>query len=373
MKVNLNLLNKSDQYLIAVSGGVDSVACLSYLTRAGYSLTGVHINHNTRGDEHLNDITLVKELCDNVGVSLVIHELDIDKNTNFHLAARNKRFEVYQSLCCEHDLAGVILAHHLDDVVENILMRERQVTSRLIKPQVQFDDLVVIRPLLDTFKEEIISYANDNDIKYIEDSSNASDKYKRNYYRHHVASKLNNQEKLRLVQEEEKRVCHLDSYDTDDFLNNSLEQQKYFLIKLLNDASIYDVSSNFLDMVVRSYTKNGSKSFFVNDNYILWLEYGEFRVKKSDKFNNEKHKQVKKGYNSFNGFKFYCPYDECFVRCRKVSDKVYYPNFSKKVSRIMIDDKIPYELRDIWPVLTDANDDVLMVIKKENICQVKNI
>jgi tRNA(Ile)-lysidine synthase len=191
------LFNRNDHLLIATSGGVDSVVLAELCSVAGYKFTLAHCNFQLRGEESRRDEAFVKMLAKRYSVNLFDRRFDTEKYANenkvsIQVAARDLRYAWFNELI-EGDLVKVtdakkwiVTAHHLDDNIETVLMNFFKGTGIAGMRGMLPKSGAVIRPLLFARKEELIQFAKANNLEWMEDSSNQSDKYSRNYLRHQV-------------------------------------------------------------------------------------------------------------------------------------------------------------------------------------------
>ena len=189
-------LDSKKCYLLAVSGGVDSCVLFDLLIKNNINFQVVHINHHTRGLENEQEQHLVEMMCQENQIKLHLYNYR-HQDGNFQQKARLFRLNNYNNIIKQEKLDGVILAHHLDDQVENILMNSKKIGYKLMEEITNYEQIKIYRPLLNYLKKEIINYAKINNIKYLEDSSNKLEKYKRNYYR--LNNNLSDDEKRLLV------------------------------------------------------------------------------------------------------------------------------------------------------------------------------
>ena len=185
------LLQTDGQYLVALSGGADSVALLLVLKSMGSEVEAVHCNFHLRGEESDRDEQFVISLCERHGVKL--HRIHFDTrayaqlhHVSIEMAARELRYRYFEQLRQDLGMNAVCVAHHRDDVVETVLMNLcRGAGTRGLAgiPPVRGR---IVRPLLWTSREEIETYLDVHRIPHIEDSSNRSDDYTRNRIRHQI-------------------------------------------------------------------------------------------------------------------------------------------------------------------------------------------
>ena len=121
------LLQKDKHYLVALSGGADSVSLLLILKQLGYSVEAVHCNFNLRGEEAERDEMFCVSLCEEQHIPLHRIHFDTREYASSHhvsveMAARELRYRYFAQLCQDLSAAAVCVAHHQDDTVETVLM-----------------------------------------------------------------------------------------------------------------------------------------------------------------------------------------------------------------------------------------------------------
>jgi tRNA(Ile)-lysidine synthase len=200
-----NLFNPKDKLLLAVSGGVDSVVLCELCKRAGYDFIMAHCNFQLRGAESNRDEEFVKALGKKYAVEVLVKKFDTQKyadenKLSIQVAARELRYKWFDDLLDEfksdfnpevsnspfRGLGGILTAHHSNDNVETLLMNFFKGTGINGLHGILPKQGNVIRPLLFAKKEEIAAFAKTNNLAFVEDSSNASDKYTRNYFRNQL-------------------------------------------------------------------------------------------------------------------------------------------------------------------------------------------
>jgi tRNA(Ile)-lysidine synthase len=189
-----NLFHAKDKLLLAVSGGVDSVVLCELCKQAGYDFVIAHCNFQLRGEESIRDEHFVRDFSKKYKVEIFVKKFETneyaEKNKlSIQVAARELRYEWFASLIGSFPrpvASWVLTAHHANDNIETLLMNFFKGTGvsglRGILPK----NGKIVRPILFAKKEELISFANENRLDFVEDSTNASDKYTRNYFRHQL-------------------------------------------------------------------------------------------------------------------------------------------------------------------------------------------
>jgi tRNA(Ile)-lysidine synthetase-like protein len=178
----------------AVSGGADSVALLTLLNhREDVRLHVVHLNHELRGDESRGDAQFVRTLADSLQIPCTIArlgEMATEKacaSGNPSAKYRAARLALYRRVVREHQLDGVILAHHADDQAETVLLRllrgagPRGLAGMSVRTQM--NGLFVLRPMLGVDRQLLRHHLQTVGVMWREDSSNATPVYARNRVR----------------------------------------------------------------------------------------------------------------------------------------------------------------------------------------------
>lgn len=194
--LDCSLLSPRQDYLLALSGGRDSVALLHLLLDAGFQdLHLVHLNHQLRGEDSEGDATFVTHLAQEHKLELTLARKDVtqgaaDRKESIETTARKARHELFAEVARATDCPRVLLAHHAEDQAETILfnllrgsagLRGMSPCSEIIVAETP---LQLLRPLLMTRREEIDGYLSQKKIPYREDLSNQDPNFTRNRMRH---------------------------------------------------------------------------------------------------------------------------------------------------------------------------------------------
>ena len=185
---------KDKKFLLAVSGGIDSMVLLDLFYKLRFDICIVHCNFQLRGKESDADELLVREICQDSYIPYFIELFDTlefakENKLSIQLAARKLRYDWFQEII-SLGFDYVLTAHHLDDNVETFLINFTRGTGLEGLTGIPAQNGNIIRPLLPFSREEIENYALENKIQWREDSSNASDKYFRNKLRHNIVPTL---------------------------------------------------------------------------------------------------------------------------------------------------------------------------------------
>jgi len=177
--------------LVTVSGGLDSVVLCALFKQAGYVFAIAHCNFKLRNAESDADEAFVQTLAANYQVKFYTKEFSTKEYTEAHkcsiqVAARELRYAWFEELRTAEKFDFIATAHHLNDNIETVLFNLAKGTGikglRGMLPK----HGKLIRPLLFASREEIEAFAQQQNLSWREDSSNAEDKYSRNFIRHNI-------------------------------------------------------------------------------------------------------------------------------------------------------------------------------------------
>lgn len=186
-----NLFSPKDKLLLAVSGGVDSVVLCELCKLAGYDFIIAHCNFKLRGPESERDKEFVLQLANKYKVPFHLNEFDTtfyaaSQKISIQEAARELRYHWFNELIQKGEAKYIVTAHHLDDNIETMVMHFFRGTGiyglRGMLPR-QHN---IVRPLLFAKKDALKEFAATQQLPFVEDSSNAEDKYTRNFFRNQL-------------------------------------------------------------------------------------------------------------------------------------------------------------------------------------------
>jgi tRNA(Ile)-lysidine synthase len=194
----VNIEVKPGTYIVAVSGGVDSVVLLHLLVDdPNLKLTVAHFDHGIReGSAH--DRRFVQALADSYSLPFVYIEGKLGTEAS-EAMAREARYSFLNDVKQAAKARALITAHHQDDLLETAILNMLRGTGRRGLTALQsHDDL--IRPFLSYPKHDLIEYARDNGLRWREDPTNQDTKYQRNYVRHEILPRFSPAERAKLVE-----------------------------------------------------------------------------------------------------------------------------------------------------------------------------
>ena len=251
--------------VIAISGGIDSVvlAHLCHMLDMDFALA--HCNFNLRAKESDADEEFVLELGEELDVEVFIQNFDTavyaeEQKISIQMAARELRYNWFKELVEQLDFDFIITAHHADDNLETFLinfLRGTGLNGLTGIPEIKEN---IVRPLLQFSRFEVEAFAMEHQIRWREDSSNASRKYLRNKLRHEVVPVLK-EINPKLLDSFQNTLSHLN--DTADIVEESL----YAVSK----RAIVDISEQGITFKVSEFKKvNNPKAYL----FEMFKEYG---------------------------------------------------------------------------------------------------
>ncbi|MEY3178155.1 MAG: hypothetical protein RJB42_396, partial [Bacteroidota bacterium] len=188
------LWGKNDSLFLACSGGLDSVVLAHLLSKANINFTILHCNFQLRGEESNRDELFVKELATQLKVPFQVKQFDTNKEMEIRKkgvqeTARNLRYEWFDEVINSDRSTTkkwLLTAHHADDQVETMMIQLFRGTGIAGLQGMKVKTGKIIRPLLFAQRKQLTDYATQHQLSWVEDSSNASVNYTRNFIRHKV-------------------------------------------------------------------------------------------------------------------------------------------------------------------------------------------
>jgi tRNA(Ile)-lysidine synthetase-like protein len=171
--------NKSKKIIVSLSGGVDSMVLISILKFIGYELVGCHINYNNREETSMEQ-NFLEYWCSYNSIKLYVKNIvnlkrKNSKRSDYEYESKKIRFNFYKEVMKKEDLDFILLAHHKDDIIENIfanVCRGRYILDlAVIKEQSIINDVLIMRPLIELYKSSIYEFASSYEVPYFKDTT----------------------------------------------------------------------------------------------------------------------------------------------------------------------------------------------------------
>ncbi len=323
-----NFGKEHPKFIIAVSGGPDSMALLYLFHQLEVDALVAHVNYGKRGEEADKDTELVEEMSYQWGFDC--HSVKVSsgeaEGKNFQQWARNIRYEVFRSLAAEYNSAGIALAHHRDDQIETILQKLFRGAGFESWSAMEVWDGELFRPLLHTSRNEIEEYCKQKAIPYRTDESNLKSEFARNFLRNEWLEKMENhfpgwkQNILRIPEQAEvfssalKRISEeitddRDRINREEFLALDPKlAQALLLQKVKQVESGIELSRDALEQLEKLKGLQTGKSIQLSESYFLLRDRQWFKIvyDKPDalKLVDLKRKELKEKPFTFDGIEF---------------------------------------------------------------------
>ncbi len=186
-----NLIKDNTKVIVGLSGGMDSMVLLDVLMLLGYRCMAAHCNFHLRSDESNRDEIFVKKWCKSIDIPYTSINFDTnqyaaDRKISIEMAARELRYNWFETLRKHYQADYIAVAHHKDDSVETVLLNLIRGTGIKGLTGISAKNGYVVRPLLCISRSEIENYISERDIPYVTDSTNNEDLYLRNSLRLNV-------------------------------------------------------------------------------------------------------------------------------------------------------------------------------------------
>lgn len=255
------LLDDSKLYIVALSGGADSVALLLLLDEMGYKIHAAHCNFHLRGAESDRDEQFCGTLCQQKSVPF--HRIHFDTlmyaethKVSIEMAARELRYRYFEQLREDIGAAGICVAHHRDDSVETVILNLVRGTGLRGLTGIRPRNGNILRPLLGVSRMEIEAYLKKRGQTYVTDSTNLEDEVQRNKIRLNVLPLL--RELNPAVSENIQRAADnlLEAQQLLDAIYSKYKDVKCFNI---NELGENDSSEHLLYEWAKQYGFNGTQ------------------------------------------------------------------------------------------------------------------
>ena len=185
-------IKTNSKFLVGVSGGGDSMALLDIGLKAGLNISVAHVNYQLRNEESERESFIVKQYCLENKLNFYYKEAEINLLKNLQNEARKVRYQFFNDLAEENKMDYILTAHHQNDNHETFLFNALKGNGIGSLKGIPEKNGIILRPLLQFTKNQLLMYVQENKIKYGTDSSNLTSKYERNFIRNEVFQRLKN-------------------------------------------------------------------------------------------------------------------------------------------------------------------------------------
>ncbi len=384
--------DKTKTYIVGVSGGPDSMALLDMLYKMKYNVVACLVNYNTRKESEYEQ-KMVREYCHQRNIFFeTIDVIYYKRYGNFEAWARDIRYKFFRENMIKYDAYGVFIAHHQDDLLETyLLQKQRRIITKYygLKEESLILNMKVLRPLLKFSKEELVSYCEKNLIPYSIDSTNLENEHLRNKIRNKILLNYSKVEKEKLLTKIEldnikrrnnllnvSRIYNKEKIEISKFNQLSDIEKQLLIFQLINET----LGENFIkltyyrinEMIKLLLSNKPNVCHRISGLYYFIREYDFFYVGKLDE--NIAYCYCMEVPSVLDVKEFSCDFrcDTSFLkidhdsyplifRNAKKEDKVLIGSINKKVNRLLIDEKIPQNKRNKYPVVLDKNNKIVYI------------
>ncbi|AFR35518.1 tRNA lysidine(34) synthetase TilS [Riemerella anatipestifer] len=324
------------QFLLAVSGGADSMALAHLMTQIDAKIEIAHINYKLRGEDSDKDAALVQEFCEKHHIPFhcyIISEKDQKPSGSIQLWARELRYQFFRNIMKTRNLSYLVTAHHLNDQLETFIINLSRGSGIKGLAGIPNNENEILRPLLDFSKEEIYHFAEAYSIAFREDKSNQKQDYLRNKIRHSVVPNL-----------EEINPDFLDNFRKSiDFLSKA----KSFINQQIKDK-IKEISIS-------------TESETIIDRHALEKESDFIQFEILNKFGFSNKAEISKMFTAETGKSFYSNEYQCLINREQliISKKETLSNNDEEITlpnnkEINLNQWITYKKKEILEWSFDA-------------------
>lgn len=223
-------------YLLAVSGGVDSMVLADLFQVSGFNFHIAHINYHLRNEDSNLDQKLVSDFCKQHQIPFHLYDVsqkDNQPENSIQNWARELRYRFFREIQEKENLDFLVTAHHLNDQLETFIINLSKASGIRGLSGIPQNENGIIRPLLYFSKDEIYEFAKENQIDFREDKSNQKTDYLRNKIRHKIIPEL---EKINsdFLNNFSKSINYINQ--AKDFINQSVDE-KIEILKITSDEN----------------------------------------------------------------------------------------------------------------------------------------
>ncbi|HNF28920.1 MAG TPA: tRNA lysidine(34) synthetase TilS [Chitinophagaceae bacterium] len=236
------IANSNAHFFIAVSGGVDSVVLTDLMSKTSFSFSILHCNFNLRNDESKRDEIFVQSLATKYNTTVLVEHFDtnsyaLEHKLSIQVAARNLRYNWFKNIIEQNTTTNkkcfLLTAHQADDTIETVLMNIFRGTGLKGLHGISMQNNYILRPLLFARRSEIEQYAKQNNLDWVEDSSNKKVDYTRNNFRLNIIPLI----KEHFLTVEENLLANIEKWKEAEVIYNLyINEQKQKLIEVKDNT-----------------------------------------------------------------------------------------------------------------------------------------
>ena len=402
-----NLIENNDTIVVGFSGGPDSVFLVEMLKKLQdffkFKIYLVHINHLLRGEDADADENFSYDYAKRNNLEIFVKRIpvkEIAKKTGKTLeeVGREERYNFFSEIYNKVGANKIATAHNKDDQIETFLFRLVRGTSLQGLEGIKLKYNNIIRPISEIYKKDILEYLNKNEIQYKIDKTNFENEFTRNSIRLDLIPFIEKRYNIKfkdklfsLIEEirenNKKNFLDLDKYvDEENRLTLekiktlSLFERKNLLVHFLNKKNI-KINRNKIDEINSLIKSDGTKKIDLDLNFRIVKDYHHLYIEKKEEetvsclneilqlkipsetyFDKYKIKvefvENKEKTKYKNQYLLYAMNNDIIeIRYRKEGDRIFLDeNHSKKLKEVLINQKVPRDVRDRIPIFLYKNN-----------------
>lgn len=227
-------------FLLAVSGGSDSMVLANLFNDLHLNFQVAHVNYKLRGEDSDLDEKVVRDFCAKNDIKFHLHSVSKKDNkpkNSIQIWARTLRYNFFDKIKYEENLKHLVTAHHLNDELETFIINLSRASGLKGLRGIPRDKNDILRPLLKFKKDEIYRFAEEFNIEFREDKSNQKTDYLRNFIRNEITPKLLETNE-HFLENFSKTLNYLK--ETEDFVEAQIQEKINFLSKLTAGKIIFN-------------------------------------------------------------------------------------------------------------------------------------
>ena len=381
-------------FVLAVSGGVDSMVLLDAAAKIKLNCIVVNFNHHKR-KASLKESELVKKVALKHGYKVFLKDIKISANNNFQKNARECRIALLKEIAEENNTNIIVTAHHQNDLAETMLMNfsKQGLFNSLSGFNTAYskDGFIYLKPFKGILKSELYQYAKKRNLEFSEDESNLKNIYTRNRFRNDILPMLTKEnpkiaERLHILSNIFQSIDRKLSKTAADFIQNKevflnkkysilpLHNRLYILAELFNSKKITFNLRKLTQIDTLILSSKPNLEIKLNDTWFFEKKYTEFtltnRTKQSllykyniDNFNFSSNPTQTRLTNCIIEYSTGALRPPFFVKTCTKGDRLSYSYGTKLVSKLFKDAKVPLNFRKHYPILTDSTGQIIYIPK----------
>ena len=371
-------------WLAAISGGCDSMALFHMCLEHHVKFAAAHVNYHQRKEADEEE-EYVRLECEKHGIPFYVLNTPFAHTGNFEAEARKHRYSFFVKLVREHGFAGILTAHHQDDLLETYLMQKKKniiPETFGLAEESDYQGVPLVRPLLSFTRKELEEYCARNNICYYTDSSNLTDKYERNRVRHHELAVMNTEEReslLREIHEKNERYRALRTSAKEMISDRRImlavyraagSEQRLTALREMTGTKGHQPSIRHLEEIDEVLMKQNDFIIPYGENDIVQQDGAFFLFPHREGYEKQYHSlqyeetafyAIRPEGRTTEGVSVRPEDWPITVRSFRDGDAIRMRFGTKSVHRFFIDRHIPRYQRALWPVVVNAQGEIILV------------